>query len=87
MQYEHTLVQLSFWVALTAQVTMFLAELRRWGDRCSYKMHSLADRAYITGKVFSALGLLTLPRGVLVGGKCRMAYITIAGGLVVAKPF
>ena len=43
---------------------------------------------------------LTLPGGFLVhwvflhyqgsfwsGGKCRMAYITIAGGLVVAKPF
>ena len=50
---------------------MFLAELRRWGDRCSYKMHSLADRAYITGRVFSALGLLTLPREFLVWGKVQ----------------
>ena len=55
----------------TAQLTMFLAELRRWGDRCSYKMHSLADRAYITGRVFSALGLLTLPREFLVWGKVQ----------------
>ena len=50
---------------------MFLAELRRWGDRCSYKMHSLADRAYITGRGFSALGLLTLPREFLVWGKVQ----------------
>ena len=59
------------WVAWTAQLTMFLAEWKRWWDRCSYKMHSLAARAYITGRVFSALGLLTLPRRFLVWGKVQ----------------
>ena len=75
------------WVAWTAQLTMFLAELRRWWDRCSYKMHLLAARAYITGRVFSALGLLTLPREFLVWGKVQKGLHYHCSGACSSKTF
>ena len=81
MQYEGTLLQFSFFGLLE------LAKRRRWGDRCAYKMHSLADRAYITGRVFSALGLLTLPWEFLVWGKVQKGLHYHCSGACSNKTF